>query len=162
MSTSQSGQCWWQPWTALALFAFLLNFVWEFLQVPWYREMSTVPHWAGIRMCTTATAGDVVILLAAYALSAVTVRSRWWIRTSSRRAMAVFIAGGIAITIAFEWLNVYVLDRWAYASGMPLLVGIGLSPLLQWVVVPPATLWLARRHLGGAPGATSSLLETST
>lgn len=84
---------WWQPWTALALFAFLL-LVWEFLQVPWYREMPTVPHWQGIRTCTIATAGDVVLLLSGHALSAAPARDGWWIQRPTRRAMAVFVTSG--------------------------------------------------------------------
>jgi hypothetical protein len=31
---------------------------------------------------------------------------------------------------------------------MPVLAGIGLAPLLQWLVIPPCVLWLAARHLG--------------
>lgn len=146
---------WWQPWTALAAFGFLLHFVWEFLQVPLYRDMASMPHWEGIRTCTVATFGDVLILLPAYAVVALVARDRWWLRRRSAGAMAGFIAAGVVVTVMLEWLNVYVRGRWAYAPAMPLVLGVGLSPLAQWLVVPPVTLWLARRHLGGAPGLSS-------
>lgn len=56
------------------------------------------------------------------------------------------------ITGTLEWLNVYVWQRWAYSPDMPLVLGIGLTPLLQWLLVPVLTLWLTRRHLGLASG----------
>lgn len=140
----------WQPWAALALFAFLLNFAWEMLQAPLYRGMADAAHWAAVRTCTVATVGDVGILLVAYGLVAAVARQRWWAAMPTARRVAGFVAAGLVMTVALEALNVYVLERWAYGPRMPLLVGIGIAPVLQWLVLPPLTLWLARRHLGHA------------
>jgi hypothetical protein len=54
--------------------------------------------------------------------------------------------GGAAYTVFSEWLNVEVLRTWSYTALMPRvpLLGTGLSPLVQWVVVPTATLVLFR------------------
>ena len=45
---------------------------------------------------------------------------------------------GIAYTNLSEWLNVQILRRWSYTAAMPVLplVGTGLTPLLQWLIVP--------------------------
>lgn len=47
---------------------------------------------------------------------------------------------GLAYTLFSEWLNVNVRGSWAYSALMPLVplgfFSIGLSPLLQWLVVP--------------------------
>ena len=51
---------------------------------------------------------------------------------------------GIAYTAGSEWYNVYEIGAWAYSPHMPLIVGIGLAPLLQWLVVPVATLLMVR------------------
>ncbi len=64
------------------------------------------------------------------------------------RGLGVFLLAGLAITVALEWLNVYVWRNWAYSREMPVVFGIGLTPILQWLLVPLLTLWLARRHLG--------------
>lgn len=148
-----AGAAWWQPWAALALFAFLLNFAWEMGQAPFYRGMSTAAHWPAVRMCTLATAGDVAILLVAYGLVAAAVRRPWWLAAPTRGRTAGFLTTGLVVTAALEALNVYALGRWAYGPRMPLLLGIGFTPLLQRVVLPPATLWLARRHLGWTRGS---------
>lgn len=44
----------------------------------------------------------------------------------------------LAYTVYSEWLNVTVRGSWAYAPSMPKLpvFGTGLSPFLQWLVVP--------------------------
>jgi len=60
---------------------------------------------------------------------------------------------GIAITIYSEWLNTVIHKTWAYSDLMPILplLGTGLSPLLQWVVVPFFALVLAGRYLSVKP-----------
>ena len=59
------------------------------------------------------------------------------------------IAFGLAYTVFSEWLNVVVRAAWAYADWMPIIpiagLRIGLSPLLQWIVVPGAAFAIMRR-----------------
>jgi len=54
---------------------------------------------------------------------------------------------GAAYTVYSEWLNTGVRMAWAYSELMPVVPGIGtgLSPLLQWLVLPPLGLWLCGR-----------------
>lgn len=151
---------WWQPWAALAFFASLLNFAWEMGQAPLYRGMASAAHETAVRVCAVATVGDVAILLIAYALVAAVARRRRWLAAPSGRQLVGLLAAGLVVTVALEILNVYVVHRWAYAPRMPRLFGIGVTPLLQWLVLPPATLWLARRHLGWVPGRFSHLTGT--
>ena len=44
----------------------------------------------------------------------------------------------VAFTAWSEWYNVYRAGNWGYTASMPLIFGIGLSPLLQWLILPPA------------------------
>ena len=46
------------------------------------------------------------------------------------------MVGAIAFTAWSEWYNVYRASNWSYTASMPLILGIGLSPLSQWIVVP--------------------------
>ncbi|MSQ72711.1 MAG: hypothetical protein EXR27_15690 [Betaproteobacteria bacterium] len=50
-----------------------------------------------------------------------------------------------AYTVFSEWLNTSVLGAWTYSSLMPVipLLGTGLSPFMQWLLVLPVALWLA-------------------
>ena len=57
------------------------------------------------------------------------------------------VAVGLAYTAFSEWMNAVVRAAWTYSEWMPVpaFVPIGLSPLLQWAVVPAAALVFSRR-----------------
>lgn len=137
------------PELNVAIFAFLLNFVWEFWQAPLYRGMRAAPHWAGVETCTIATLGDVLIALLAFWFIAAIVHSRGWVLEPSVSTVLGFTATGIAVTVGAEWLFTDALDRWAYSASMPRIpvLGTGLAPVLQWLVLPPLVVWFVRRQL---------------
>ncbi|MBA3732601.1 MAG: hypothetical protein H0W93_09720 [Gammaproteobacteria bacterium] len=137
-----------QPELNIAIFAFLLNFVWEMWQLPFYEGIAAIPYWKNLSGCTLATLGDVVIALSAFWVVAIVVHSRWWILHPSLRQVLGLILIGVVVTILFEALATG-LDRWRYAETMPtlLLVGTGLTPLLQWIVLPPIIVFFVRRQL---------------
>jgi hypothetical protein len=55
---------------------------------------------------------------------------------------------GIGYTVFSEWLNVDVRATWAYTEQMPVLppLGTGLTPLLQWLIIPTLTWALMARQ----------------
>lgn len=108
-------------------------------------------HWEAVLFCTRATLGDVVIALSAYWVVAAYRRRRDWLYQPDGRSLLVFIAVGIVTTIALEWHATELQQRWQYADIMPTLslLGTGLAPLLQWLLLPPLIVWFARRHLLG-------------
>lgn len=46
-------------------------------------------------------------------------------------------------------LNIVVRQSWAYSEMMPVIpvIDAGLSPVAQWIVLPLASFWFARRPL---------------
>ena len=144
----------------VATFALLLNFAWEILQAPLYAGMAGLPHAQVTMACLQATVGDMVIMLLAYGAVAVVARSRRWIVATSGWQLAGFIAIGVSITAAIEWLATrgHWVQSWSYLPAMPLLpgTGIGLAPLLQWVLLPLLTVWFTRRQL--APAQDTAVL----
>ena len=137
-----------QPWLAVAGFAFLLHFAWEMLQAPLYRGMATADHWRAVRECMRATAGDVVLTLLAYGGVALAARDPAWLGQPSAWRIAGLVLTGIAVTVALEYVSVYQ-GRWAYGPAMPMVGGVGLAPLVQWAILPPATIWLAAATSAG-------------
>ena len=138
---------WWRPAAALAGFAFLLHFAWEMLQFPLYAGMSEARHDAATWTCLLATVGDVAIALFAYGAASVVARSAQWVLRPRSMPLAVYLGAGLGVTVAVEWVSVHRWGRWSYAGAMPLVLGVGLAPLVQWVAVPLLTLWLTRRHI---------------
>lgn len=139
------------PELPLAGFGFLAHFVWEMLQVPWFTGMLEASHGAVVWLCIRATGGDVLILLVSFWLASMVRGHRRWLLEGDWQPAAVVVVTGIAVTVAFEWLATGPLERWEYADSMPVvpLLGIGLAPLLQWLLLPPLILWLARWHMIG-------------
>ena len=137
------------PEINVAVFSFLLNFIWEMWQIPFFAALSTAPHWVGVAACTQATVGDAAISLVAFWSVAALARSRWWIIHSTPSEVVGFIAVGVVITIVFEALATGPLERWSYTPLMPTVpvLGTGILPLVQWIVLPPLTVWFVRRQL---------------
>ena len=140
-------------------FALLLNFAWEILQAPLYAGMADMPHAQVTKACLQATFGDAVIMLLSFGGVAVAARSRHWIVAAKGWQFALFIGVGVSITAAIEWLAThgYWVGNWNYLPTMPLVpgTGIGLAPLLQWVVLPLLTVWFVRRQLGHRAGTVA-------
>jgi hypothetical protein len=139
------------PEINVALFAFLLNLVWEFGQVPLYRDLPSQGHWASIKLCARATLGDAVIAVVAFWVVAAVVASRRWITAPSVSQVACFVGVGLGIATALEWMAIHVQARWAYGTSMPMVpvLRVGLAPILQWVIAPPLVVWFVKRQLAG-------------
>ena len=86
--------------------------------------------------------------------------TREWPNQGYLRVAVLTLLLGLAYTGFSEWLNVSVRESWAYSEWMPVIPitgGIGLSPLLQWVVVPSLAFWVSWRGLRGQNGHVTSV-----
>jgi len=121
----------------------VLSLVWEILQSPFYADTFT-SSWVTVALNRLHCAGgDVVILLAAFWI--VTLRwGRSWMRMSCWSPYMAFLALGVVYTAGSEYVNGFVRQSWAYRRWMPTMAGIGLVPLLQWVIVPSVSVQFAR------------------
>jgi hypothetical protein len=137
---------------AIPLFA-----AWEVAHLPLYTtwgEQSLAKNIAAAMHCTF---GDAVIsfltfLAAHWAVECVSFPSRRW-------AKVILLAAGLLTTVILELLSTQVWNRWAYTPSMPIVpgLGVGLSPLLQWLAVPSLALILLERVLKPAVGRPSPL-----
>ncbi len=137
------------PELNVAIFSFLLNFFWEIRQMPYFQVSSEFSYIDIINNCTLATFGDAGISVTAFVTVAAIAKSRRWIFRPNWWQVAIFISVGIIITIIFEALATGVLNRWQYGEAMPTLtvLGTGLLPVLQWLIIPPLIIWFVKRQL---------------
>ena len=135
------------PETDVLLLSLPMHFTWEFLQVPLFSSMEPLSHFEGIRVCLQATLGDMALVLVAFWATCIVTGARHWHARPETRAIAVWLGTGLLLTVMIEYLSTEILDRWAYAAAMPRLplVGTGLGPLGQWIVVPMIVLWYMNR-----------------
>ena len=130
------------PWFAA------LSLVWEIVQLPLYTIWSEASAGHVAYAVAHCTAGDALIGLVALAVALLTTRADA-IQTWNWRAIGlVLVVLGVAYTGFSEWTNTVLRPAWAYSQLMPTLklagIELGLSPLLQWVFIPPFALYLAR------------------
>ena len=121
------------------------NLIWEFAHVPLYTLWQS-GTWAEIIYAVIhCTIGDLMIaatcLAAALALFG---RHNWPARAYLKVALTTMILA-LGYTLFSEWLNTEVRMSWAYGPLMPRLppFGTGLTPVLQWILVPALAFWLA-------------------
>ncbi|WP_019531447.1 hypothetical protein [Dasania marina] len=126
--------------------AFLFHFVWEMWQAPFYQGMSESSHWSSVILCSRASLGDAFIAMFAYLLVAWVSRNFAWIYKMKMGWCRIYIAIGLVITLILEYLATEVFDRWQYSEIMPQLwgLGTGITPIIQWLIVPLVSLWAAR------------------
>ncbi len=121
-------------WSALA---FALNLVWEIgharLYTLWADSDRINIAWSLLH----CSLGDVAIALAAFALAGIALRRADWPVFRPIFGSVIVVIGSMAFTAWSEWYNVYQAGNWAYTANMPMILGIGLSPLLQWLILPP-------------------------
>jgi hypothetical protein len=127
-----------------------LNLVWEAAHVRlytlWY-EAEPAYIWFSVLHCTL---GDVLIGAAALFTALIAARESPLARWRWRRIAVLSTLVGLAYTMFSEWMNIIWLRSWTYAEAMPKLelagFEFGLTPLAQWLMVPPAALYLVGRR----------------
>lgn len=124
----------------------VLDLAWETAQLPLYTSWHEGTAREQAFAVLHCTAGDVVIALLALIGALAAAGDPAWPARRAGRTAALTLAGGLAYTVFSEWLNVEVRRSWAYSGLMPVLppFGTGLSPVLQWLVVPALALRAAR------------------
>ena len=117
------------------------HFLWEAAQLPLYTLWRTgTPREIAFALLH-CTGGDILITTVTLPAAATLARVFRW-RAFGWRMVFTAIALSAAYTVFSEWLNVEIRRSWSYAASMPVLplLGTGLTPLLQWVIVPALSL----------------------
>lgn len=127
-----------------------LMLAWEVAQLPlytlWHERMAGEIAWAVIH----CTAGDAIIGMSSVGAALLLAGAPEWPRARFGPVLVLTLAIGVGVTVYLEWLNVEIRRAWTYAEAMPRLppLGTGLAPVLQWMLLPPVALLVARRRGG--------------
>lgn len=134
------------PFFLLILFgaALVLNLIWENAQAPLYEPYrSFVQHFP---MCARASLWDAGYITVLYLGVALLNRDFFWAR--KRRASNYLIIVAISLIVAW-WIEVDALryGRWVYDGQMPLVFGVGLTPLVQLPLLSLAVYEFVRNNI---------------
>ena len=141
----------WRPPLALAVryigLATLGHALWEGGQLPLYSIWSTGTPREIFLAAAHCTGGDSLITASTLSIAAA-FTCLWRGSLFDKRMVFATITLGVAYAILSEWLNVKIWRSWAYTSAMPLLpgTGTGLTPLLQWLIVPALAFAIILAH----------------
>lgn len=143
MTGLESVSTWFAPWlrgpmlyVGVAVPAHLL---WEILQLPLY-TIWTAPVATRAFAIAHCTIGDAMIAASTLIFAWIVTGRAHWPQARFWSVALVTVVLGLGYTIFSEWLNVTVQMSWAYSATMPVIpmfgFEVGLSPVLQWIVVP--------------------------
>ena len=138
-----------QSWIATLrrylIYVGLANLLWEFAQLPLYAIWTSGTASEIAFAALHCTVGDILIALTAVMLALFVIGSSNWPAQGRRPVLVLTIIFGVGYTIFSEWLNIEVRGAWAYSDLMPVIpvISAGLSPILQWIVIPVAAYNLA-------------------
>ena len=124
------------------------NLAWEFAHMLLYTLWETGTAGEIVFAAIHCTGGDILIALSALMIALCLAGTWRWPESGYLRVAAMTIAVGLFYTVFSEWLNIEVRRAWAYRDVMPIIpvIGVGLSPFMQWIVLPGLAFWLANPH----------------
>jgi hypothetical protein len=127
--------------------SYLLNFVWESVHSVWLYGGHDFGADRYVRMVCYVSGVDAFIVLGIFLFTSLAWRNAFWIRRMNSMHVLVVLLTGILVSGLVEYRAVYVLKEWQYGPNMPIILGIGLSPLVQISVTGLLALWLTGRLL---------------
>lgn len=121
---------------SLFVVGFGLNLVWEFSHAILYETCRRQTWRQNVPLLIVMSLKDALWIVLFYTVSVLMVGADhfWWV--------LVFFA---ALAFSFSYIDERVslhLGRWEYARAMPLVFGVGLTPLLEIAVTGFVALWV--------------------
>ncbi len=124
---------------SLFTISFILNFVWEVLQMAFYAKTGlgeSGSFWSFLMIHLSVSLLDALLILGIFLLTEPLARKVNWL---------LFLILLPLVQALIEYISVYSLNLWEYAPAMPLVFGIGLTPLLQMLILPPLAVILTNK-----------------
>lgn len=123
------------------------HLIWETAHIPLY-TIWVEGSWSEIAFAVVhCTGGDLLIAMSTLLLSLFLIGGNAWPTARGGAVLLLAIVLGVSYTIFSEYLNIVIRAAWAYRDIMPVIpiLDAGLTPFLQWIVVPSLAYWAAIR-----------------
>ena len=119
------------------ILGFIFNYIWESLHYVLY--ICKVP----LGKCSLITSLiDALIVILLYIGGVFVYLDSRWINSFNKNKVISLSAASFLIAIIIEIQGVYLFNKWGYSELMPVVFGIGLSPLLQMIFIPLLIFYL--------------------
>ena len=130
----------------IIILAFVLNFIWEMLQMPFYKGMENNLQSAAV--CALAAIADALMVVLIYICFAFVFKKVFWVQQLTFFRISILsLAGGLGAVLAE--LRHTALGTWTYNKSMPLIpfINVGLIPVLQFMILPACIYYLSYRFI---------------
>ena len=126
----------------MAVISFILNEVWELLQMPLYS--SAYYNLGDVVFCTLGALADMIMVLLLYVCFGFIYKNPFWIWQSNWFKICVVMLTGLVGAVLSEKRHLKI-GSWAYDESMPIVpfVNVGLSPVLQFLLLPVSIYFLS-------------------
>lgn len=135
-------------WKKIALWGFVLNMIWEFVQCTVLYDMWSWNFWKATAYMWGAIVGDVLIVLGIVYLASRFVGYAA-LSPPTRKGWTSLLAVGFVASVFLEWAAL-ALNLWGYSEYMPTVEVfgylVGLAPVVQITVLPALSVWIAFRR----------------
>ena len=127
--------------------AFFLNFFWEVVHTNFF-TFKAMPYNMLLNGWLHCVMGDIIITVVAFWIISLINRNRKWFLKMNTFNFTGFVAIGLVYTFYSEHKHLFHFKDWAYNESMPLVpfTGIGLTPVLQWLFIPPIIILFVRHY----------------
>lgn len=124
---------------------FITNLIWENLQAPLYQDYEGfIKHFLS---CLAASIIDGIVIVAFYLIIGLLRNNVLWLFEIRTRDIFILIILGTASAFAFEKWAVSG-DWWDYNHNMPIIFGVGVTPLIQLPVLSLLTVYMVKVFSG--------------
>jgi hypothetical protein len=127
-------------------FSFIIFATWEWIQTPFFvdvtQDINTIV-WFRIH----CTIGDIMILTISILVIGLLFRNITWFLKPSKAQLLSVTSISVFYTLFSEYRNVHISENWSYSSLMPKILGIGLIPVIQWILLPAIILYITSRFV---------------
>lgn len=120
---------------------FITNLIWENAQAPLYEGYKGfAQHFV---FCFAASIVDGVIIVVFYLIVSVIRKNRLWLFSIRMGDIIILVILGTLTAIVFEMWALSD-EKWSYDQRMPVILGIGLMPLLQLSILSVISIYFVR------------------
>lgn len=125
----------------LFLAAFITNLMWENVQAPLYTGYKSFEQ--HFLFCLAASLIDAAVILAFYFIVMLMRKDALWPLNIKPADTLALLAMGLVTAILFErWA--LESGRWDYTDKMPVVLGIGLAPLIQLGILSIVSVYVVK------------------
>ena len=125
--------------------SFFLNFLWESVHGFSLYIDHIIDSDKYVRMMLYMSLMDALTVLGMYLCVAFFVKNVLWINELNKKSIIGFFIIGLVAAMVAEYWSVYISGDWQYNDKMPMLFGIGISPLFQLSITGLTSLWVTRQ-----------------